>query len=232
MSTSNTSNIQAQRNNRLQKMDELKANNFDPFPVTSHRDFEIGFVKFWFDLIHKFDLSKLQSDETNFLLEHYLYQAMFPPTLVETFEEKIQMRHTVRQMGMDPDKDIDTADVDYDENLVQEIRSLLPSLQDKNKAEKEDLFYALVVDKAELEGSESTGESVDLSIKSKQNITLAGRVKTIRTSGKIAFVILEDESCPSGIQLIFKKDLLNLDITQKLEMAFSPENLKLQLGVE
>ncbi len=231
MSNSNTSNIQAQRSIRLQKMDELKANNFDPFPVVSHRDFELGFVKFWFDFIHKFDLTKLQSDETNFLLEHYLYQAMFPPTLVETFEEKIQMRHTVRQMGMDPDKDIDTTDVNYDENLVQEIRALLPSLQDKNKAEKEDLFYSLVVDKAELNGEENTGESVDLSIRPKQNITVAGRVKTIRTSGKIAFVILEDESCPSGIQLIFKKDILNQDIAQKLAMSFAPENLKLQLGL-
>ncbi len=38
--------------------------------------------------------------------------------------------------------------------------------------------------------------------------TLAGRVKTIRMSGKIAFFVLEDESNPQGFQLILKHDEL------------------------
>jgi lysyl-tRNA synthetase class 2 len=39
-------------------------------------------------------------------------------------------------------------------------------------------------------------------------ITLAGRIKSKRTSGKIAFATIEDESLPSGFQFIFKKDEL------------------------
>jgi lysyl-tRNA synthetase, class II len=37
---------------------------------------------------------------------------------------------------------------------------------------------------------------------------LAGRIKTIRMSGRIAFFVLEDESYPNGFQLILKKDQL------------------------
>jgi lysyl-tRNA synthetase class 2 len=43
---------------------------------------------------------------------------------------------------------------------------------------------------------------------SPQKITLAGRIKRKRSSGKIGFVVLEDESLPSGFQLVFKSDIL------------------------
>jgi lysyl-tRNA synthetase class II len=232
MSSINTSNIEAQKQIRIQKMNKLKALGFDPFPVTSHRDFDIGFIKFWFDFLHKFDLIKLESDDSNFLLEHYLYQSMFPPTLVETFEEKIQMRHTVRQMGMDPDSDIDSNDIDYDENTVQQIRSLLPNLQNKNKLEKEDLFYGLVVDKSEVDSTAPSGEGITLSLSKNQTLTIAGRIKKIRASGKIIFAVIEDESCPEGIQVILKKDVLNRSTKEILDQTFSAENIKKQLGLE
>ena len=41
------------------------------------------------------------------------------------------------------------------------------------------------------------------------SITLAGRVKSKRVSGKIAFATLEDESNPDGFQLIFRRDFLS-----------------------
>jgi lysyl-tRNA synthetase, class II len=41
-----------------------------------------------------------------------------------------------------------------------------------------------------------------------QKTTIAGRVKTKRVSGQIAFAQLEDESLPSGFQVIFKADVL------------------------
>ncbi|MEM1312773.1 MAG: lysine--tRNA ligase [Patescibacteria group bacterium] len=44
--------------------------------------------------------------------------------------------------------------------------------------------------------------------KTLKSITLAGRIKSKRTSGKIAFATVEDESLPSGFQFIFKKDQL------------------------
>lgn len=39
-------------------------------------------------------------------------------------------------------------------------------------------------------------------------VTLAGRIKTLRLSGKIGFTTMEDESCIDGFQFIFKSDLL------------------------
>jgi lysyl-tRNA synthetase, class II len=42
----------------------------------------------------------------------------------------------------------------------------------------------------------------------KNKATIAGRLKTKRVSGKIAFGLLEDESLPGGFQCIFKSDTL------------------------
>ena len=49
--------------------------------------------------------------------------------------------------------------------------------------------------------------------------TLAGRIKTIRMSGRIAFFVLEDESLPIGFQLIIKKDELP-ELTCKDSLTF------------
>jgi lysyl-tRNA synthetase class II len=229
----NTSNIETQRRLRIEKMNKLLALGFDPFPVKSTRDYTIGFVKFWFQLIHKFDFSTIGADETNFLVEHYLYQAIFPPSLLETFEEKISMRHTARQMGIDPDDDIDTVETVYDEEILAEIRSLLPELSSKTREEKERLFYQLLVEKGETNasGEIEEAEGVEISLKPNQIVTLAGRIKTKRVSGKIAFAVIEDESSPEGLQFVFKKDTLDMTIEEKVREAFSPENIKQKLGL-
>lgn len=49
-----------------------------------------------------------------------------------------------------------------------------------------------------------------------QSITLAGRVKSKRLSGKIAFAQIEDESLPTGFQCVLKLDLL----TSEKELSF------------
>jgi len=55
-------------------------------------------------------------------------------------------------------------------------------------------------------------------------ITLAGRVKSKRVSGKIAFATLEDESNPDGFQLIFRRDFLSdSDQSQTDSAAFDEE---------
>jgi len=43
---------------------------------------------------------------------------------------------------------------------------------------------------------------------SKSSVTLAGRIKSKRVSGKIAFATIEDESYPDGFQFIFRRDFL------------------------
>jgi lysyl-tRNA synthetase, class II len=52
-----------------------------------------------------------------------------------------------------------------------------------------------------------------------EKVTLSGRVKVIRLSGKIAFIVLEDESNPEGFQLIIKKDVMP-EITSVKSFSF------------
>jgi lysyl-tRNA synthetase, class II len=51
-------------------------------------------------------------------------------------------------------------------------------------------------------------------------ITLAGRIKKKRSGGKIGFVTLEDESLPSGFQLVFKSDLLTHEANADNGLSF------------
>jgi hypothetical protein len=228
--TINSSSIEFQRKLRNDKAIELRARGFDPYPVDSHRDFPIGFVKFWFDLVHKFDFSKLEPDDDNFLLEYFLSLIIFPPTLLETLEEKIHFRHTARQMGIDPDEEEITAkeDEESDNEIIEEIKLLLPLNGSKNKVEKEKLLAMYLEQKDE---NEENSGMIKKFIKGNK-ITIAGRLKTKRSGGKIAFGVLEDESCPEGFQLILKSDLLNLTFEEKIKYSFSIENLKSVLEVE
>lgn len=226
----NSSSIDFQRTLRNDKATQLRAKGFDPYPVDSHRDFSIGFVKFWFDLVHKFDFSKLDPDEDNFLLEYFLSLAMFPPSLLETLEEKIHFRHTARQMGIDPDDEeiTDKEEEEDDNEILDEIKSLLVLNGSKNKEDKEKFLTQYLEPRDENE--ESSG--MNRTFVKGDRITLAGRLKTKRTSGKIAFGVLEDESCPEGFQLVFKSDTLNQTFEEKLKHAFSVENLRLVLDLE
>jgi lysyl-tRNA synthetase class 2 len=57
--------------------------------------------------------------------------------------------------------------------------------------------------------------------KSLKNVTLAGRVKSKRVSGKIAFATVEDESLPEGFQFIFKQDQLLDEQSSNTKLTFS-----------
>jgi lysyl-tRNA synthetase class II len=229
----NTSSIEMQRKLRVDKLNKLREKDFDPYKVESYRDFNIDFVKFWFGFTHRFDLEKLDIDDNNYVLEHYLAQAIFPQTLIETMEEKIQFRHTARQMGIDPD-DADSVEMRLDDDLVNEIRACIPDILKKTNEQKEKLLYAYLAEEGEVDQNGEIPEPDGLIVQLQKNqiATLCGRVKTKRISGKIAFVNLEDESCPEGFQIILKKDDLDSDVRTKMLQIFDPINIinKLQLG--
>ena len=228
----NTSSIEMQRQLRIEKINKLRELGFDPFKVESYRDFSIDFVKFWFGFVHIFDVEKLEIDENNYMLEHYLAQAIFPQTLVETMEEKIQFRHTARQMGIDPD-DQDSVNMKFDDDLINEIRVCIPGILQKTQEQKEKLLYAFLTEQGEIDHNGDIPEPDGLVVELQKNqiATLCGRVKTKRISGKIAFVTLEDESCPDGFQIVLKKDDLDSDIRSKLLQVFDPENIKNKLKI-
>lgn len=228
--TINSSSIDFQRKLRNDKASELRTRGFDPYPVDSHRDYTIGFIKFWFDLVHKFDFDKLEPDDENFLLEYFLSLAMFPPSLLETLEEKIHFRHTARQMGIDPDdEEITAKDEEEDDNLIlEEIKNLLPLNNIKNKEEKEKLLATYLEVKDENEENSGMVRKFNKGHK----VTVAGRIKVKRTSGKIAFAVLEDESCPEGFQLVFKSDILSHSFQDKIKNSFCVDNLKFALEID
>jgi lysyl-tRNA synthetase class II len=228
----NTSTIESQRKLRVDKVDKLRSLGFDPYKVDSFRDCTIEFVKFWFDFTHKFDIEKMDLDENNYVIEHYLAQAIFPQTLVETMEEKIQLRHTARQMGIDPD-DSDSIDIKLDDELINEIRSFIPGILQKTSDQKEKLLYAYLLETGEKdpEGEISEPDGLQVQLHKNQQITLAGRIKTKRGSGKIAFVVLEDESCPEGFQIVIKKDDLDNSVNDKMLKIFDQANIKQKLNL-
>ena len=229
----NTSSIEMQRKLRIDKINKLRKLGFDPFKVDSYRDFNIEFVKFWFGFTHSFDVQKLEIDDNNYMLEHYLAQAIFPQTLIETMEEKIQFRHTARQMGIDPD-DQDSVDIKFDDDLISEIRACIPEILSKTPEQKEKLLYAYLTEEGEVDNNGEIPEPDGLIIRLQKNqiATLCGRVKTKRISGKIAFVTLEDESCTDGFQIICKKDELDSDVRTKMLQTFGPVNIRNKLQLD
>lgn len=61
-----------------------------------------------------------------------------------------------------------------------------------------------------------------------QTVELAGRIKSKRVSGKIAFATVEDQSLPEGFQFIFKKDSLPPKYTETTEKELFDKQNKLR----
>ena len=233
--STNTSSIESQRQVRIAKMNTLRERGFEPYPVDSQHDFEIGFIKFWFDFVHKFDFDKLAPDENCYLLEYFLVNVLFPPSLIETVEEKLQIRHQARQLGFDPNAGEDPEEERFDQELADEMKSLLALSPIKSRDQKEKLLAQYLkssVDEENESGVDSFAmDSLYPTLAPHQQVTLAGRVKRARKSGKIAFVALEDESCPEGFQCIFKTDILNMSFAEMVNAKFASDEIKLKLGL-
>ena len=148
-------------------------------------------------------------------------------------EEKIQFRHTARQMGIDPD-DQDNVDIKFDDDLINEIRACIPEILSKTPEQKEKLLYAYLTEEGEIDYNGEIPEPDGLVVRLQKNqvATLCGRVKTKRISGKIAFVTLEDESCTDGFQIICKKDELDSDVRTKMLQTFDPVNIRNKLQLD
>jgi lysyl-tRNA synthetase class 2 len=215
------SSIETQRDLRIAKMKILQDRKINPFTPYSYRTFELGFVKFWFDLVHKFDFSKIENyDKSIFTLYYFLEQVIFPPSLVEKMEEKIQIRHTVREMGLDPDIDSSSIENEFDPEIIQEAKELMPLIgyfkEEKRLKYLQDLLMIDgYIEDFSIDDIENTEENYNLSFEAQDYITLAGRIKSKRVSGKIAFTTVEDESLPEGFQFIFRKDYISTTPNEK-----------------
>ena len=216
-----SSSIEAQRTLRIEKMNQLKALGHDPFAVKSHRDFTLGFVAFWFNFIHDYNLDKFVQQypdtDTQF---YFLEQVLFPTSLLEKQEERILLKEIAKDMDLDLEAGLEP---EFSETELNQARKFFPNLWTLSETTKEQYLKTLFNipnrqdDTTELEPSK-------IVLKPKQKITLAGRIKSKRVSGKIAFTTMEDESLPEGFQFVFKQDLLdgaNTLIEQKINNSTS-----------
>jgi lysyl-tRNA synthetase class 2 len=213
------SSIETQRKIRIDKIKKLKEVGINPYTPYSFRDFKLGFIRFWFDFVHKFDFTKIEEDyKSIFTIHYFLEQVLFPQSLVEKLEEKIQLRHTVREMGLDPDGDEGEIEEEFDPELIKEARDLITTLA----ATPEDIRVEYLKELLLLESNSDVDEMDEekefkLAFGKNDTVTLTGRIKSKRVSGKIAFATVEDESLPQGFQFLIKKDELstekNIDFT-------------------
>jgi lysyl-tRNA synthetase class 2 len=203
------SSDETQKELRIEKMHKLVAKGYNPFTPYSHRDFDLGFVKFWFNFVHKFDFDKIWEDGEKDLynLDYFLQQVLFPRTLLERMEDKLQIRHTVREMGLDPDSDAKDFEDEYEDEIMDEARSLLPGMIGFDDDQK--MISLRQYLKYTEEDEENEGE-LEITFSKNQKVTLAGRIKSKRTSGKIAFATVEDEQNAEGFQFVFRQDVVGV----------------------
>ncbi len=204
-----------QKTERINKLKELLKLGFEPFAASCHRDFEIGFIKFWFDFVHKFDFKKIEIEDDLYVLDDFLDIVLFPIDLLEHAKNILEKRSLAQELGVDPE-DVEL-DNDFELQTIKEARSLFPELgqySEKEKTEFKTKF--LTLDKEERDKSDLNWQNyLNIALVKNQKITLAGRLRSKKVSGKIAFAKLVDQSCDSGFQLVFKKDLVD----SKVEMA-------------
>lgn len=196
---------------RIKKTEELKSKGHNPYTPYSYRDFTLGFVRFWFDFVHKFDFSLVMDDENDlYNLDYFLQQVLFPRSLLEHMEDKIHIRYTVREMGLDPDKDAKDFEEEFEPQTIELARNLLVNLVNLD-LDRRGEYLKLYLSSGGIDSNQSDDEDLDLKINffPNQKVFLAGRVKSKRVSGKIAFATVEDEENPEGFQFIFKKDILD-----------------------
>jgi len=216
-----SSSIEAQKTLRIEKMNQLKALGHDPFAVKSHRDFTLGFVAFWFNFIHDYNLDKFVQQypdtDTQF---YFLEQVLFPTSLLEKQEERILLKEIAKDMELDLEAGLEP---EFSETELNQARKFFPNLWTLPETTKEEYLKTLF-DIPNRQDDTTELEPSKIVLKPKQKITLAGRIKSKRVSGKIAFTTMEDESLPEGFQFVFKQDLLdgaNNLIEQKINNSTS-----------
>jgi lysyl-tRNA synthetase class 2 len=228
----NQSSAEGQREIRIQKINQLRERGIEPFAVESKRDHSLGFVAFWFNFVHKFDISKLGEDEGNYILNFFLERVLFPQSLVERMEEKIHLRHTARQMGLDPDEEEGAVNQEFSPELIELARDLFENAGQKTAEQRLQFLTTFLKEPADPNTEKNEAEEVDVfekTLEKNQIITLCGRIKSKRVSGKIAFATVEDESQPEGFQFIFKADTLINNVAEEMVNKLENENIKADL---
>lgn len=196
------SSAETQKLLRIERMNALIDKGVDPFPSSSRRDFVLADIKFWFHFVMKFDfnefkneiLSELNDDSTVDDLQVSLYSVASDFCFPNFGSED--------EGGLDEDSRIEYSKTgQVISKITQKYRSeLFPLFKYDSSRQISEVIPVEFVNGEEGEYRTTFNNS--------DPVTLAGRIKKKRTSGKIAFATVEDESLAEGLQFVFKKDLL------------------------
>lgn len=197
------SSVEAQRDLRIDKMKRLRTLGFDPYAVESKRDFRLDFIHFWFDFVNKNVFDEVAADVAPLTMDYFLHQVLFPKNVLEQAEEMLQIRAALKSMGLDPD------DERFKGNGIPEkIISYRQYFQGLSHV-SDDYKYRMLSKFLRVQLNRSNNQKIlQPNLYQHQLVTLAGRIKSKRVSGKIAFATIEDESYPDGFQFILRSDLL------------------------
>jgi lysyl-tRNA synthetase, class II len=206
------SSIETQRELRIEKMNTLKSLGFDPYPVVSNRDFSLDFISFWFDFVHKHDFPGriyqmqqaldpvLESNSDVVISQLILHEAFEETNLQEAEEYTLEWIETHHAGNSHLKENYETYIVTR-RQIIADIRTFLNEKEAYSKTSITSHFQDFIKH-ADIKGEHKPAFTKD------QTITLAGRIKAKRVSGKIAFGVVEDESLPAGFQFLFKSDLV------------------------
>ena len=207
----NTSSESAQRELRIQKLRTLQARGINPDPPKAKRDFTLKFVSFWFDFVEKYNIPgrivalqktldpRLEFNSDAVIADYIATQAFYGSRSEEAHEftlEWIEAQDDALELKANYEAYAATR-----QEIIADIEEFLTAHSIHTREEKIDLIQDYLTE------ADVPGTYQPLLTKDSQ-VTLAGRLKTKRGSGKIAFAVLEDESLSSGFQSIFKLDLV------------------------
>ena len=208
--STNTSSVESQRALRIEKLEALRARGFNLYPAKAGRDFTLKFVSFWFDFVEKYDIPgriielqssldpRLEFNSDAVIADYIATQAFYGSESSEAHE------FTLEWIGEQEESEELRENYErYAEvraGIIADIEEFLDSRDVHTREEKMELIQDYLLE------ADVHGQYQPLLTKDSQ-VTLAGRLKVKRGSGKIAFGVLEDESFPSGFQCIFKSDL-------------------------
>jgi lysyl-tRNA synthetase, class II len=211
------SSIEHNRDLRIAKLTQIREAGFDPYAIESKRDFRLDFVSFWFDFVNKTNFDEVIADIAPLTLDYFLHQVLFPKNILEQAEEKLHIRSALKSMGLDPDDDRFKG-----QGIPEKIigyREYFPKMNEVTDDQK----YSLMAKYLKVRMNKSGIQKyLEPNLRTSQRVTLVGRLKTKRASGKIGFGSVEDESYPQGFQFIFRSDLL----TEQKIHTLTPRNLK------
>ena len=200
------SSVQSQRDIRIEKISKLEAKGQNPFSPSVQRDFNLGFIKFWFRFVHSLEHQKYLDKVALAFSENRIDDVFNIDNLAE---ELISLHPEIDYNSISFEDDQENIIVKVLEDLSLEIFPAPVTTNTRNVQSHLDNYLNMV--------HENQDEDIlPLPFRPNQVVTLAGRVKSKRVSGQIAFAGLEDESCPEGFQFVFKKDLLEVSAENNL----------------